>query len=97
MARGAQLAKDNGCTACHSTTRQRLVGPGWGGLYGSRVSLADGSSVVADDAYLAESIRQPNAKIVAGYPASVMPGYDTLLKNDEVDAIVAYLHSLEKQ
>lgn len=97
VARGAQLVKDNGCTACHATTGQRLVGPGWGGLYGSRVSLADGSSVMADDAYLVESIRQPNAKIVAGYPASVMPSYDTLLKNDEVDAIVAYLHSLEKQ
>jgi mono/diheme cytochrome c family protein len=61
------------------------------------VSLADGSKVTADDAYLAESIRQPNAKIVASYPSGVMPAYDTLLKTDEVDAIVAYLHTLEKQ
>ena len=94
---GAQLVKDYGCVACHASDDKRLVGPGWGGLYESSVSLADGSKVTADDAYLAESIRQPNAKIVASYPSGVMPAYDTLLKIDEVDAIVAYLHTLEKQ
>ena len=94
---GAQLVKDYGCVACHASDDKRLVGPGWGGLYESSVSLADGSKVAADDAYLAESIRQPNAKIVASYPSGVMPAYDTLLKTDEVDAIVAYLHTLEKQ
>ena len=94
---GAQLVKDNGCVACHATDNKRLVGPGWGGLYNSKVSLADGSTVTADDAYLKESILQPNAKIVAGYPTGVMPAYDTLLKDDEVSAIVAYLRTLEKQ
>jgi cytochrome c2 len=94
--RGAQLVKDYGCTACHSISEERLVGPGWGGLYGSKIKLADGSTVVADDAYLVESIRQPDAKVVAGYPSGVMPAFDTL-KDHEVSAIVAYLHSLEKQ
>lgn len=94
---GAQLVKDYGCVACHASDDKKLVGPGWGGLVDSSVSLADGSKVTADDAYLAESIRQPDAKIVAGYPPGVMPAYDTLLKNDEVNAIVAYLHTLEKQ
>ncbi|WP_108471051.1 c-type cytochrome [Rhodanobacter thiooxydans] len=96
-AHGAQLVKDNGCLACHATDDKRLVGPGWGGLYNAKVALADGSTVTADDAYLQESIRQPNAKIVAGYPTGVMPAYGTLLKDDEVNAIVAYLHTLEKQ
>ncbi len=76
---------------------KRLVGPGWGGLYGSKVSLADGSTVRADDAYLARSILEPDARIVEGYPAGVMPAYDTLLKEDEVNAIVAYSTALEKQ
>jgi mono/diheme cytochrome c family protein len=94
---GAQLVKDYGCIACHAPDRQKLVGPGWGGLYGSQVKLSDGSQVLADDAYLAESIREPNAKIVAGYTAGVMPAYASLLKEDEINAIVAYLHTLEKQ
>ncbi len=91
---GAQLVKDLGCTACHSTGDERVVGPGWGGLYGSTVDLADGRKVKADDAYLIESIREPNAKVVATYPADVMPAYTQLADND-VAAIVAYLHSLE--
>ena len=94
---GAQLVKETGCTACHAIDASKLVGPGWGGLSGSQVTLADGSQVLADDAYLAESIRQPNAKLVAGYPVGTMPAYDTLLKPDEVDAIVAYLRTLETQ
>ncbi|HUY02353.1 MAG TPA: c-type cytochrome [Rhodocyclaceae bacterium] len=98
VAHGAKLVKDNGCLACHATDEKRLVGPGWGGLYNSKVSLADGSTVPADDAYLRESIRQPNAKIVAGYPASVMPAFNNkLLTDDDVNAIVAYIHTLEKQ
>ncbi|HET8942879.1 MAG TPA: cytochrome c [Rudaea sp.] len=96
-ARGEQLARDNGCMACHAADHKRLVGPGWGGLYHSKVTLADGSTVDADDAYLKESILQPNAKVVAGYPPGVMPAYGTLLNEDDVNAIVTYLHSLEKQ
>ncbi len=97
VARGAELAKDNGCMACHAIDNQRLVGPGWGGLYNSTVKLADGSTVTADEAYLRQAIQDPDATIVDGYPAGVMPPYKTLLDDDQVDAIVAYLHSLEKQ
>lgn len=71
---GAEIAEENGCTACHAPTREKLVGPGWGGLYGSTVQLADGSTVVADDAYLTEKILHPDARVVAGYgPASCRP------------------------
>ena len=94
---GAQLVKEYGCVACHAADATKLVGPGWGGLAGSQVTLADGSKVTADDAYLAEAIRQPGTQLVAGYPAGVMPAYDTLLKAGDVDAIVAYLHTLEKK
>ena len=93
-AHGAQLVKDLGCTACHSTGTDRVVGPGWGGLYGSTVDLADGRKVKADDAYLSESIRQPNAAIVATYEPDVMPAYDGQVSDADIKAIVAYLHSL---
>jgi mono/diheme cytochrome c family protein len=92
---GAKIAKDNGCMACHSSGKQRLVGPGWQGLFGSQVALADGVKVVADDSYLTESILAPDAKIVEGYPAHIMPVYDKLLSRDEVDTIVAYIRSLQ--
>ncbi|MFT0531735.1 c-type cytochrome [Castellaniella hirudinis] len=94
VALGKKLVNDLGCVACHATDQKRLVGPGWGGLYGSTVQLADGGSVKADDDYLVESIRQPDAKIVAGYPPHVMPSYDPLVNESDMQAIVAYLRSL---
>lgn len=96
-AQGKTLADTYGCMACHSASHDRLVGPGWGGLYGSQVKLADGKTVTADEAYLTESILAPNAKVVAGFGPDVMPQtYHQLLKDDEVKAIVAYIRSLEK-
>lgn len=97
VVRGEALSKEYACTACHATDSTNVVGPGWGGLHGSQVELVDGSTVTADDAYLAESIRAPDAKIVAGHTPGTMPAYDALLSDDEVNAIVAYIRSLEKQ
>ena len=93
-AHGAELAEENGCTACHAPTREKLVGPGWGGLYGSTVQLADGSTVVADDAYLTEKILHPDARVVAGYEAGVMPSFAEILDEDQIKDVVAYIRSL---
>ncbi len=94
VARGKKLAEDSGCTACHTATHARLVGPGWEGLYGSTVTLADGSNVVADDAYLTESILKPDAKIVKDYEAGLMPSFIGVLDADQVKDVDAYIRSL---
>src|SRR5690606_39742663 len=61
-----------GCYACHSLDGTPMVGPTWAGLYGREVELTTGERVVADEAYLRESIEDPDAKIVRGYAAGVM-------------------------
>jgi cytochrome c oxidase subunit 2 len=86
--RGAELADDNGCSACHGAG---TVGPSWDGLYGSSVELDDGTTVIADDEYLTRAITDPGAEIVADYDVS-MPDND--LDDDEVGAIVAYIREL---
>jgi cytochrome c1 len=86
--RGAELADDNGCSACH---RSGAVGPRWDGLYGSTVELEDGSTVTADEEYLARAITDPGADVVAGFDVT-MPDND--LSDDEVTAIVAYIREL---
>ena len=88
---GEQIAESQGCMGCHSVDGAPGVGPTWKGLAGRTESLADGSTVVIDDAYLIESIVQPNATIVAGYPA-IMPAYQ--LDEAQLSALVAYLNSL---
>ncbi len=93
---GKDLASQLGCLACHSTDASKKVGPGWGGLFGSQVHLADGGNVAADEAYLAESIRSPNAKVPEGFTAGVMPTYDAAtIPDDQVKAIVAYIRTLQ--
>ncbi|CAG0938874.1 Nitric oxide reductase subunit C [Gammaproteobacteria bacterium] len=92
--RGAELAQATGCMACHSKGTDRLVGPGWGGLYDSAVSFADGSSARADDAYLSESIVDPDARVVKDFVPHVMPAYVGVLDASQVADIVAYIRSL---
>jgi mono/diheme cytochrome c family protein len=57
------------------------------------VELADGSTVVADEAYLAESLADPGAKVVLGYLPGVMPQY--ALTESQIEDIVAYLATLK--
>lgn len=91
---GRQLAAQQ-CAACHSIDGSQVVGPTWQGLYGSEVVLEDGSTVTADEAYIAESIRDPNAKVHTGFPANVMPSYGSTFSDEQIDQIVAYIRSLE--
>jgi hypothetical protein len=74
---------------------QRLVGPGWAGLYGSGVAFADGSSARADEAYLTQSIVDPDARVVKDYVPHVMPAYVGMLDAGQIADIVAYIRSLQ--
>ena len=60
-------------------------------MYGRTETLADGSSVSADDEYLRESIREPAAKLVEGYPP-VMAAYP--FSDDDLEAMIAYFITL---
>lgn len=82
------------CLACHSADGSQLVGPTWKGLYGHEVELEDGSKVVADDAYIRESIVDPMKKIVKGYPPS-MPPFGAMLTEEQMDDIIEFIKSLK--
>ena len=49
---------------------------------------------MADEAYLRESILEPQAKIVAGFEP-VMPTFKGRLKDKEITAIIEYIKSLD--
>lgn len=89
---GRLLAQARGCVACHSVDGAAGVGPSWKGLYGRTETMDNGQTVVADDAYLMQSIREPKARIVRGY-APVMP--DTPLSDAELAALVDYIKVLK--
>ncbi len=89
-------ARAGSCTICHSTERGvDDVGPS---LYG----LADraGTTVAGLDAeaYLRQSILDPDAYVVEGWPAGQMlPIYEDRLTPEQLDALIQYLLTLEAE
>jgi cytochrome c oxidase subunit II len=63
------------------------------GLFGSRVTLANGETVVADNAYIRESVLNPQAKIVAGFPP-IMPTFQGQVSEEQLLALTEYIKSL---
>lgn len=88
---GRSVMRSSGCAACHGANGDGGVGPTFLGLFGSTVSLDDGTSVTADRAYLYESITEPGAKVVDGYRVP-MPQND--LDDARIEAIIEYIVEL---
>ncbi len=94
--RGRKLAARKGCAACHSADGSSKAGPTWKGLFGHSIELADGSTVLADEAYIRQSILDPNAKIAKGYSKGLMPrNYTSKLKEQGIQALISYIVSLK--
>lgn len=90
---GKALFESAGCGGCHSIDGTPKVGPSLKGLFGSRVELANGKTVQADEEYLRESLEEPNEQVVKGFQP-IMPSFRTM-KPEEIAALVAYLKTLK--
>lgn len=82
------------CASCHSVDGGVAMGPTWQGLWGKEENIVGAGKVKVDHAYIAESIRRPAAKIVAGFEGRNMPSFDSL-SDDQVDAIIEYMKTLK--
>jgi mono/diheme cytochrome c family protein len=91
--RGAALFAAKGCASCHTTDGSPRIGPSFAKRWGRAVTLADGTEVVFDDAYVRESVLSPRAKAQAGYPPT-MPSFEGLLKDREIADLAAYFKTL---
>jgi cytochrome c oxidase subunit 2 len=90
---GEKLFQTMGCSTCHLLDQQGRC-PNLRGVYGSRVQLQGGGTVVADDAYIRESILNPNAKIVAGFRPDIMPTFQGQISEEGILQLVVYIKSL---
>jgi mono/diheme cytochrome c family protein len=100
---GEGLATTKGCAGCHIS---QAIGPGWaasgsvpgvGARAETRYSAADytGQATSAQQ-YLLESIVNPNAYVVEGYAANLMPqNYGETLTAQEAADLIAYMLSLK--
>ncbi|HLG17414.1 MAG TPA: cytochrome c oxidase subunit II [Blastocatellia bacterium] len=96
-AAGQKLFQDLACNQCHRADAQGR-GPALEGLFGSRVELDNGRTVVADESYLRESIFNSQAKVVVGFPRpSIMPVFQGVVSEEQVLQLVAYIKSIGPQ
>jgi len=94
VAAGAKLFQDLVCNTCHVGDTQRR-GPVLTGVYGKPVQLQGGGTVIADDAYVRESIVNPQAKVVAGFQP-IMPTFQGLVTEEQLLQLIAYVRSLSQ-
>lgn len=92
---GGEIAKSMGCMACHSTDGSTQIGPSWKNLYNSSVVLDNGTTVTADDEYLKKSILNPNDEIVEGFLPGLMPSYEGVVSESDLNAIVEYIKTVK--
>ena len=86
---GFELFRQKGCSGCHSAG-STVHAPDLAGVSGRVVHLEDGRTVLADEAYLRDSILLPKKDIVAGY-APIMPSFQGQLDEGELAALITYL------
>ncbi len=81
------------CDTCH---RPGGRGPLLNGVFGQPAELTTGQRIVVDEAYIRESILNPQAKLVAGYQP-VMPTFQGQVTEEQILQLIAYIKSLTPQ
>lgn len=97
-ATGKRIMQNIGCYACHSIDGSKLVGPSFKGIWGAQHTVVtDGETrtVNVDEAYIRNSIYDPNADVVEGFNKGLMLSYEGQLSEDDIGNIVEYLKTLE--
>jgi cytochrome c oxidase subunit 2 len=89
---GEALFRSFGCSGCHASASS-VRAPDLHGLFGRSVHLSDGRTVVADEAYLRDSILQPRRDVVVGFQP-IMPSFKGTISDSQMIRLIAYLKSL---
>ena len=92
--RGQLIYNEKICVTCHSLDGSKTVGPTFQGLYGRSGTLQGGESYTADDAYIKESILNPQSQVVKDY-APAMPPYAGQLSDEDIADIIEFLKTVK--
>jgi cytochrome c oxidase subunit 2 len=95
-AQGEKLFQSLGCASCHKLDVQGR-GPMLIGVFGRPQKLDNGQEVVADEAYIRESILDPQAKRVLGFGSVQMPSFRGQVTEEQILQLIAYIRSLTPQ
>ena len=96
---GLAVIKANACITCHSLDGSKIIGPSFKGLYGrKRIVTTDAGEkeVEANDEYIKRAIVDPNAEVVKGFNKGLMQPYKDKISAEDLDKIVDYFKTVEK-
>lgn len=94
---GSALLNVKGCHACHTTDGTPKIGPTFKNVFGKKETVVrDGKEreIVVDEAFIKQSVLQPEIDRVKGFPP-IMPSQKGVLTDVEVDEIIEYLKTLK--
>jgi cytochrome c oxidase subunit 2 len=89
---GERLFTSLSCGACHNG-RPDARGPSLAGVFGTKLTLTNGQSALADEAYLREAILNPSEHVTQGFNP-IMPTYQGQISEDGVISLVEYIKNL---
>ena len=92
--KGQDIFERMACNACHSVDGSLKLGPTVKSQYGKEIRHVDGTVMVIDDNYIRQSLLYPLKHIVDGY-TPIMPSYKPVLKDEEVEHLIAYIKALK--
>jgi cytochrome c oxidase subunit II len=95
VAAGEKLFQDLACNTCHQLGSEGR-GPALAGIFGKTIQLQGGGTATVDEAYVRESIVNPQAKVVAGFQP-IMPTFQGLVTEEQLLQLIAYVRSLGQQ
>jgi cytochrome c oxidase subunit 2 len=90
---GENLFSKLACNTCHMAGAASR-GPDLSGLIGSKVALANGQVITADENYIRESVLNPQAKVVNGFQP-IMPSFQGIVTEEQLTQLIAYLKTLK--
>ena len=82
------------CSACHSLSDQKLIGPSFKGLWGKEESVISNGKphkITVNEDYVKRAIIDPQADVVEGYQAIPMPPFKGILSDSEIDLLIEFI------
>ena len=92
---GQAVARRAGCAGCHGDANGgATVGPSWVGLWGTDVTLDDGSVVRFDEEFVRTAVRDPDAQRPEGTWLHMPTFGERQVSEADLEALIAYIREL---
>ena len=90
---GERVFSSLGCNSCHNGTAAAR-GPNLSGVYGAKITMDDGTTQIATDGWLRDTILNPSQHVPAGYKP-IMPTYQGQVSEEGLIDLVEYIKTLK--